>query len=162
MYAFGKTWLRRFSFNMSMWWIQHYKGEFCIYFTLVYLVLCYVFIIILWVFTCDFYIEGDTWVKGSKRGRNETKKSDNEYFGIACRNMKNHAPAWLNHALAQKSYAPACHAFIEKIERNMSQHVLSMSRHKEGVVNAEFCEHVATWLFMPWHDGPDFSYIFGK
>ena len=45
------------------------------------------FIIILWAFTCDFYLVGDTWVKGLKKRRKKTKWTENKECWWACRDI---------------------------------------------------------------------------
>ena len=83
-------------------------------------------------------------------------------------NFREHAVAWLimpqheEHVAVQESYAPACHALIEEIERSMLRHVHLIPQHKEWGTLAKFCGHATTWLTMMQYDGLDFSYIFGK
>ena len=88
------------------------KDEFCIYFTLIYLIFCYVFINILWAFTCDFYIVGDIEQKDRREEETGPKRSIMSILE-ACHSMKNHVAAcqsslkfqsatvaWLKHAAA--------------------------------------------------------------
>ena len=63
------------------------KGKLYIYFYFLILNVCVLFITILWAFTCDFYIIGNTWVKGSKKRQNRTKWAENRESWGACRDM---------------------------------------------------------------------------
>ena len=63
------------------------KDELYIYFYSLILSVCVLFITILWAFTCDFYLVGDTWAKGSKRRQNRTKWAENGECWWACLGM---------------------------------------------------------------------------
>ena len=111
-------------------------------FTLLYLVFVSYFITILWVFTCDFFLIGDTWVKGSKRRQNRTKWAENKECWCACRNMTlHHTNCQEQHAAAWSFCAATC--YVGQIEDYWG--------------HATACQnHAATW--RPWLE----NFIFGN
>ena len=88
------------------------KGELYIYVYSFILSVFVLFSIILWVFTCDFYLVGDTWAKdqrGDEKGPNELKLD----------NANEHVATWLFHAATWP-------CLTQKPESNMPRHAMSI------------------------------------
>ena len=129
--------------------ITNGKSELYIYFYSFILSVLILFIIILWVFTCDFYLVSDIWVKGSKRKRKRTKEAENKESWDSCHDMVlaccsiflYHTNSWEQYPTAWCFCAAACYVSLI----------------------VDFCSMLQHVKIMPWHGGPnvkrDFYYF---